>query len=159
VGGGRLYYVARQYDAAINEYQGIIEMDPSYAPASGYLSWAYLQKGMYQEALDASQKSRDLSGYKGPLLTEAIIYAMSGREEKARAILAKVLENYSPKRAQPGWIAVTYAALGQKDEAFSWLEKAVEYYDSWLFMLQDPFWDPLRSDARFTALLKKMGIE
>ncbi len=156
---GRMYYLARQYDAAINEYQGIIEMNPSYGPAYNWLAYAYFQKGMFHEALDALRKRRELAGFKGRGVSLAIACAMSGRKEEAREILAEVLEKNFPRRVQPGWIAAVYAALGQKDEAFAWLDKAVEYYDSWLFMLQDPFWDPLRSDPRFKALLKKLGLE
>ena len=51
-----------------------------------------------------------------------------------------------------------HAQLGEKDQAFVWLEKAYEEYDSWMFQLQDPVWDPLRADSRFQDLLRRMKL-
>ena len=44
------------------------------------------------------------------------------------------------------------------DQAFVWLEKAYEEYDSWMFQLQNPVWDPLRADSRFQDLLRRMQL-
>ena len=52
----------------------------------------------------------------------------------------------------PGFIAVVYANLGESDQAFAWLERAVDVYDSFVFNLDYPIWDPVRSSPRFIEL-------
>ena len=79
-------------------------------------------------------------------------YALAGMADEAR----KVVENWGA-----GWSsAVIYTGLGDKDQAFEGLEKAYEYRTEQLIFLKvDPYWDILRADPRFSALLAKMGFE
>jgi hypothetical protein len=82
-----------------------------------------------------------------------------GRRAQARAELAKALELSRGKPVSSGAVALTYAALGDKNNAFLWLEKA--YAENSSFMTSLKFWsvfDPLRSDPRFASLLNRVGL-
>ena len=60
---------------------------------------------------------------------------------------------------QPMWLAVIHVALGEKDQAFDWMQKAFEDRSAWLVYLKvDPLFDPVRSDPRFTDLLRRVGL-
>jgi hypothetical protein len=80
---------------------------------------------------------------------------MTGRTDEAR----KILHELDLERAtKPGHIALVHSALGDKDQAFVWLDEACDTYDSWLFQLQDPLWDPLRDDSRFKDLIRRLNL-
>jgi hypothetical protein len=82
-----------------------------------------------------------------------------GQRAQARAALAKSLQLSKGKQVSSGAIALTYAALGDKDESFQWLEKACTERSS--FMTSLKYWtvfDPLRGDPRFTDLLRRVSL-
>lgn len=87
-------------------------------------------------------------------------YAVAGDRTRAASLLAH-LKRLSMQRYVSGyWIAEIHAALGEIDQAFEWLEQAYQEPSSWLVYLKvDPRLDPLRSDARFDALLEKVGLK
>ena len=85
---------------------------------------------------------------------------MVGKREEAQKILEDVLERYKRGYFSPHFIAVIYAGLGDKDKAFEWLEKAYDERDPRLYPTKVVHrWESLHSDPRWTALLKKMGLE
>jgi hypothetical protein len=75
------------------------------------------------------------------------------------AILKKLSELKRQNRASPGDLAIIHTGLGNKDYAFEWLDKAYQEH-SWvvLYLKKDPLFDPLRSDPRFTDLVRRVGI-
>jgi len=86
-------------------------------------------------------------------------YAAANRQGEAQAILQQLITLSKQKYVPAYPIAVIYAALGQKEEAFSWLEKAYDTRDSWMdYLGQDPRLDGLRSDPRFANLLRRMNL-
>ncbi|HSO76792.1 MAG TPA: hypothetical protein VLU47_18340, partial [Blastocatellia bacterium] len=123
-----------------------------------YLGLAYEQKGLYSEAIDQFQQGVKLSG--SPLMIALLghAYAVSGKKVEARRILAD-LDQQKQRYVSPYTIATIYAGLGEKDQAFKWLEKAVEDRDIWLMNLKvDPVLKSLRSDPRFERLLQRIGL-
>jgi hypothetical protein len=86
-------------------------------------------------------------------------YAVSGRQREARKIL-DLLKGLSRRRyVMPYHFATIYSALGDKDQAFAWLQKAYDERDDRLMLLKiDPFWDSLRSDPRFSNLMRDIGL-
>src|SRR5207302_4834282 len=87
------------------------------------------------------------------------IYAIIGRQAEARRVLAELKELAKHEYVQASDIASIYASLGEKDEAFAWLDKAYDERDVGLLLLKsDAGWDKLRSDARFERLLKRMKL-
>jgi hypothetical protein len=86
-------------------------------------------------------------------------YAIANRKSEALGIVQQ-LRTLSKQRYVPSYpIAAIYAGLGQKDEAFAWLERAFDERDSWMdYLGLDPRLDGLRSDARFSDLLSRMNL-
>ena len=85
-------------------------------------------------------------------------YALSGQRSKAAAILQTLLKR--PEEGRPPALAISkiYFALGDKDRGFQWLERSVEEHELTLDLKAEPLFDAIRSDARFTALLRRMNL-
>ncbi len=159
---GWLFYEARQYDRAIEQLQKTLEMEPSFIVAHFFLAFPYVQKAMYNEAIAEVQKAMDLSGRGIPLFLAQLgaIYSYSGKRDEANKVLDELHELSKQRNVSPFYVALIHVGLGQKNQAFEWLEKAYEDRDHWLESLKvDPMLDSVRSDPRFTELLKKMGLE
>jgi tetratricopeptide (TPR) repeat protein len=112
--------------------------------------------GKYKEAIESI-----LPFAKNPRfsLTLVYAYAISGEKDKAQEILGNILKNLSQQYFPAYLIAGAYLAIGDKQQAFYWLEKAFSEVDPALILLKVlPEFDPLRSDPRFTELLRKIGL-
>lgn len=157
-----ILYFSRRYDEAIAELQKVIAMAPAFPPAQRELGLAYEQKGMYQEALEQLQKSLALPGNFSKTMSTADIghlYAVWGKTSEARKVLQELIHKSRQGYASAYGIAVVYAGLGERDRAVEWLNKA--YEDRSIEMTDvkiDPRFDGLRSDPRFTDLLRRMKI-
>jgi serine/threonine protein kinase/Tfp pilus assembly protein PilF len=155
------YLYVRQYDKAIEQLRKTLELDPNFALALLFLGQAYEQKAMHSEAIVEFQKAISLSRG-GPVHVAALghAYAVSGKRGEAQKVLERLIE-LSKRRYVPSYeISVIYAGLGDKEQAFAWLQKAYEERDSsWLGDVNvDPRFDDLRSDPRFTDLLRRLGL-
>lgn len=152
------FYYARRYDEAIEECQKLLEMQAGYAPAHGIRGAAYLQKGMYEEGIRELQEAETPPDTSSLILwTLAYAYAVGGKREEALKILDERREEWSKK--SPYRIALIYAGLGQKNQAFKWLEKSFQMRETAMVLLKVlPEWDPLRSDPRFQSLLRRMNF-
>jgi eukaryotic-like serine/threonine-protein kinase len=157
---GEALYMARRYDEATAAFQRALEMDPNSGFAYWALGRAYTEKGMYAEAITAFQKSIPLSGDSpDEPASLGCVYARSGRRAEARKIVEDLKKLAKKKYIAPTVFAELYVALGDKDQAFDWLDKAYDAHDFILVSLKvEPTFDNLRSDARFTALLKRIGL-
>ncbi|HUI54057.1 MAG TPA: protein kinase [Bryobacteraceae bacterium] len=157
--GNRLYY-ARQYAAAIDQCQKALTMDSSFVPAHVSLARAYQQKGMAPEAIAEFRRALDASqGDSNELAALGQAYAVSHQEAEARKILDQLKERSQQTYVQPMWIAVIHLGLGEKDQAFDWIEKAYEDRSAWLVYLKvDPLFDTVRADPRFVDLLRRVGL-
>jgi tetratricopeptide (TPR) repeat protein len=117
---------------------------------------------MYDEAIAEAQKAMDLAGGGIPLFVAQLgtIYSYSGKRDEAEKVLDQLHELSKQRYVSPFYIALIYVGIGQKDQAFEWLEKAYDEHDHALETLKvDPMLDSVRSDPRFTELLKRMGLE
>jgi tetratricopeptide (TPR) repeat protein len=154
------YFYARQYDLAIEQFRKTLEMDPNYGLTHWYLGMAYEQKANYVEALAELQKGKDL--LKENVGVEADLghaYAVSGNREEAQKVMDELEELSKQRYVSSYHIALIYTGLGEKDRAFEWLEKAYEERSDLLVYLKvEPRVDRLRSDPRFTRLLRRMGL-
>ena len=157
---GVRFYFARQYDKAIEQYHKTLEMDPNFPVAHIWLGRAYEQKGMYQEAIAEYQiKVMVPSGDKQPAASVGHAYAASGFRSTLREQLNELKELSTQRYVSSLDIAAIYARLGEENQAFEWLDKAYEERCSLLPWLKlDPRLDSLRPHARFTELLKKVGL-
>jgi len=153
---GLIYVFAGQYEQGTKEYRKALEMDPNYAHARFFLAFAYLYQGMYDEALREFRKYSELiGGHPDTDGSLALYYAFVGNREDALKSLA-ILQR---RDVSPRLVAVIYARLGDKDQAFNWLEKAYEEHDPMFFFLNvNPMFQPLHSDPRFQDLLRRIGL-
>jgi tetratricopeptide (TPR) repeat protein len=157
---GWIYYLSGKNDEAIEQCTRILELDPNSFPARRYLGLAYEAKGMYQKAIAEFQKGVQISG--SPLMLALLghAYAASGKTAEARQVLSDLSELENRRYVSPYTVAAIYTGLGDKDQAFKWLEKAYEERDVWLMNLKvDPVFSRLRSDKRFPDLLTRAGLK
>jgi serine/threonine protein kinase/tetratricopeptide (TPR) repeat protein len=157
---GYRFYYARQYAQAIEQEQKSLAMDPSFAPAHLYLGRAYQQNRAFPEAIAEFRKALDISeGDTNELAALGQAYAVSRRGDEALKILDQLKERSEQTYVQPMWIAVIHLGLGENDQAFDWMQKAYDDLSAWLVYLKvDPLFDPVRGDARFAALLRRVGL-
>jgi TolB-like protein len=160
-----IFYLARQYDRAVEVLQKIIEMEPNFPAAHSVLGNAYAQAGMYDQAMAEYQKVLELS--KGVTVVEtamkAIIahaYARRGKRSKAVKLLDEVTKAIGTGISVSSYsIAGVYAALGESEPAFEWLNTAYEQHDLQLVSLKvDPTLDGVRPDRRFADLVQRIGL-
>jgi TolB-like protein/Tfp pilus assembly protein PilF len=152
---------ARQDAEAVEQLRTTTEMEPNFSWPRWLLGWAYGQKEMYGEAI--AELNVAVSGTGSRTLSLSMLghgYAISGRRAEALAVLAELQETGKRKYVAPFFMALIYAGLGESERAFEWLEKAYECR-SWglLWLKVDPRLDSLRSDERFTSLLRRIGLE
>ena len=152
-------YMARRYDDALGELSRIVEIEPNYANAYLYRGLTYEQQGKWKEAiadLETSAKLDD-SLRSAAMLGEA--YALAGDKTRARKILNELQVRAKREHVSPLYPAIIHTGLGDKDLAFSELEGAVEERATDLLGIKVvALYDPLRSDQRFAALLRKVGL-
>ncbi len=159
---GGAFYWARQYDKSIQQLGKAIEMEPRFAYAHSWLGFAYEKKGMRQKAIEEFQKAVELSGG-SPGFRAALghAYGLAGNRPEARKIAEKLTVLFLSKQfyVSPYDMAIIYTGLGEKDQAFDWLERAYAVHDPALDMLKvEPALDGLRSDPRFEALIHRIGL-
>jgi serine/threonine-protein kinase len=156
---GFSYYEARKYDQAVKEFRKAVEKYPDFSPAHDFLSVAYEQSGLHDEALAECQKAMSLSNDEFLPLQLALIYARSGRRDDAQRLLADVEKSSQHRYYAPTHIAMVYAALADRDKAIEWLDNAYEQRHWGLTLLKVyPEFDPLRSDPRFADLLRRLNF-
>jgi tetratricopeptide (TPR) repeat protein len=161
--GGHLgwhYLYARQYDQAIEQFRKTLELDPAFPQAQRYAAWAYLQKGMRQEAIASLRAALGPLG-RNPEVEGELGYALgvAGRRAEALAMLEGLRQLPSTRYVPPYSVALVHAGLGDRDQALAWLEKAYgERSDYMLYLNREPMLDGLRSDPRFAALVRRLGL-
>jgi DNA-binding winged helix-turn-helix (wHTH) protein/TolB-like protein/tetratricopeptide (TPR) repeat protein len=158
---GATLYFARRHDEAIEECRKTVDLHPDFGVAHWYLGRAYLQKGRHQEALAELEKAVTLSGG-SPLMKGAlgVGYAMAGDRAAAERMLAELETLRGQSYASALDFAAIHAALGDRERAFRWLDQAAAERAFHLIYLEVwPELDPLRADPRFSALVRRLGLE
>jgi len=115
---------------------------------------------MYAEAVDEFNKTDEaLPGWVVTLAGTGNAYAEWGHKTEARQVLVRLDQVSRAKYVTPYGVALVYAGLNDKENAFAWLNKAYVGRSHWLVWLnRDPRWNGLRSDARFASLTKRVGL-
>ena len=153
-------YLARQFDQAIEQAHNTLEMDARFAISYQVLGEVYLSKGMYREALLALEQFSALS--RSSASSRALLaysHARLGERSAALRIIQELTAAAKHSFVPALLFALVYAGLEDKDEAFSWLEKAhEERFYRLAYVKVEALWDPLRSDSRFADLLRRVGI-
>jgi eukaryotic-like serine/threonine-protein kinase len=164
--GAFSYFLARHYDKAIELYRKGLEKQPDNAQAHILLGEAYVANGMPEEGVAETQKGVALDATldetperwdRYPMLAYA--YAAAGRRPEALKILSEQQRLAKQRYVSPYNFAIIYTGLGDKDQAFAWLAKAIEERAQLLSHFKSrPMFDPLRSDPRYAELLRKMNL-
>jgi len=154
-------HAARRYGAAIDQFRKTLDMDPGSAQTHYGLGRALEQQESYAEAIAEFQKAISLAGGTPTNLAGlAHAYARSGNARDARKVV-ELLQALSHRRYVPSYeMAIVCTALGNRTEAFAWLEKGYRERDGylWLWLNVDPRFDSLRATPRFIALLDNMRL-
>jgi tetratricopeptide (TPR) repeat protein len=151
------YYLKRDYVGALELLRQANELGP---PMS--TTWeigAYIQSGSLSEALQELEKMKR-ERKRDPILIydTGMVYAAQGKRSEALQTIKELEEISGRNLSEAHWIAKIYATLNEKKMAFSWLERGLATGAIGVFYKDDPVWDSIRSDPRFTHLLRRMGI-
>jgi TolB-like protein/Tfp pilus assembly protein PilF len=159
-GVGHVLYLSRQYDQAIEQYQNAIKLDPEFVQARLWFGRPYLQKRMYKEAIAELNHAVTLSGESTiSLAMLGHAYAAAGNKNEALRIQQKLTERSKHQYVPSYWIAMLLIGFGDKDAAFTWLERAFQERSSWLAWAGvEPRFDSIRSDPRFVSLMARMKL-
>ncbi|HEV8369884.1 MAG TPA: protein kinase [Pyrinomonadaceae bacterium] len=154
-----IYGYARQNDQAIAQLRRVIEMDPNWYLARMVLCQTYSFKGQFTEATAECEKARALDDDPAVLSYLARAYVLSGKRDEAAKVVAQMHELAKQRYVPAYGFGFVYAALGDKDQALQWLERSLQD-GGWeiTFLKVDPAMDSLRSDPRFTDLVKRVGL-
>jgi tetratricopeptide (TPR) repeat protein len=151
------YYLKRDYARALELLRGVHELGPTFTAHTEI--GIYVQNRLFDEALAELEKAK--RGRKNdPILIYSTgrVYALQGKRADALQVI-KELEGISgTDYSQAQWIAKIYSDLGEKELALTWLERGSSVEAIASFFKDEPVWDPIRSDARFGNLLRRMGV-
>jgi len=159
-GSAWMYYFARNYDKALQEANTALQLNPNSTAAHAVAGWAYTEQKKYDLAIGELKVAAKLAGgvpaYMCPL---ARTYAVSGNTSEAKKIAAQAEAMQANPQGLGSAIAAIYVALGDSDRALTWLEETNkgDIRANWLRV--DPSFDPLRGNARFEAVLNRLGTK
>ena len=160
---GQTYQVGRQYDLAIEQFKKTFDMDPNFASAHGDLAYTYFEMRKYDLWLQEWKKAAVLFNDQEEMAIAddvASVYAKSGLQAAISKDVVLRKQLAARRYVDPDFIASDYAALGNKDQAFYWLEKAYAEKAGGLLYVktESRVMEVLRSDPRYADLLKRMGL-
>jgi len=161
-GLGFAYLNSRRYDEAIVTLQEGLRLNPNSAWSQNAIALAYALKEMPDRALDEAKKALALAPASDNILhlNVALVYACVGRREDALKLLNECIASQKGKPMDTYTIVEIFSVLGEKEEAFKWLEKTCQDHGVTICWLKiDPFIDNIRSDPRYKKYLKLAGFE
>lgn len=152
---------ARRPDQAKAHASNVIQRDPMFPHAHRHLGLALIQLGEHDQALAEFRKTVELTGGEAFAVAQlGWAYAVAGKKFEAQKILDELTLRSQREHVDPLVFSWLNIALGDKETAFSWLERAYEARSSWLVFLKvHQFYDSLRSDPRYHDLLRRLGLE
>lgn len=156
---GVSYYMARRFGDAIDQFETAQERFPDSPVTYELLGWALREAGRLDEAIAAHRRA--VAGGQGALAEAslAVALAAAARETEARELVQRLETEDRESSVLAVRIALVYGWLGDLDAAFRWLETGLERRDPWITYLRaDPAFDPVRDDARFDALARRVGL-
>jgi len=158
---GLMLYRAERYEEAIGQLAQTLEMEPYFAAAHYILALCLQQKGKYEEAIGRLESALRISPG-SPDLVGALGHARAAfkRKSEARKALRELYELEEQRFVSAFDFAMVYCGLGEADQAFEWLEKALaeRSFSMLLSLKAEPRLDPLRADFRFRDLLRQVGL-
>ena len=156
-----ILFQARQYDAAIRELRSMLAVHPEDALTYWFLGFVLTANGQAQEAITALERAYSLSHH-SPAVMGLLVraYAHAGRRSEALRILGELKRRQKTGYVPAAAFVNAYLGLGDKEQAFAWLERGYQEHSNILkFLKVHPFFDPLRNDPRFADLLHRVGLD
>jgi len=151
------HYLKRDYRRALELLRQADELGPAFTT-----TWeigVYIQNRLFDESLAELKKAKGERKNDSILIYDTgMVYAAQGKRPEALQIIKELEEMSGASVSQAHWIAKIYATLNEKEMAFSWLERGLATGAVGAFYKEEPVWDTIRSDPRFTALVEKMSV-
>jgi serine/threonine-protein kinase len=151
------HYLKRDYRRALELLRQADELGPAFTT-----TWeigVYIQNRLFDESLAELEKAKGERKNDSILIYDTgMVYAAQGKRAEALQIIKELEEMSGASVSQAHWIAKIYATLNEKEMAFSWLERGLATGAVGAFYKEEPVWDTIRSDPRFTALVEKMSV-
>jgi len=157
--GGLLFY-SHRFDEAIRELHTTLTIDPNDPMAAWYLGFALNGAKQYDEAITALQRAASLSDRSSAVLGVLVhAYGEAGRRAEALQVLDELYRRRKKGYVPPAAFLNAYLGLGDKEQAFVWMERAAEERSNIMqFLKVHPFFDPLRNDPRFGEYLRRANL-
>jgi serine/threonine protein kinase/Tfp pilus assembly protein PilF len=157
---GRVLFCLRQYDQAIDQFNKVIELDPNFPWSYYFLGIVLEQQGKLNEAMEEYQKAKRLAADHFIMWGDiGRCYARAGIRGSAQQVLRELQEYWKKGYAVSFGIADVYYGLGDMDPSFVWYEKSIQDHETGILGITAPLYDGLRSDPRYSVLMKKAGLE
>jgi len=155
---GYPFYYAHNFDAAVNRFKEVIEMDQGYSMAHFRLGLAYAQLGRYSEALDELHSSQRISGDRDIVAALGYVQAKAGNVDAAHEALNELNRLKETSFVSAYDRALVFLGLGDVERSLEWLEQARDERSYWLiYVNSDPVLDPVRTSSRFEALRSEIA--
>jgi TolB-like protein/Flp pilus assembly protein TadD len=156
---GSALFISRHYEEAIEPLKNAIELDPTSTLAHDNLGCLYVELGKLDLGISEIRKAVELGGSSVAISDLAQAYARAGKVDEAKAVLAELLSLQEKDGRAEVFIAGAYMGLGDYDSAMYWLDRAYSNRSGYLLAINsDPFYEKIRPDSRFRALLRKIGF-
>lgn len=154
-------FLGRRYTRALMEAQQVVELHPGHHIAYLMLGWVYLGMQRFEESVAALRRAVELSdGLPLMLGWLGLELGLGGHTAEAGILLDRLRAMAKERFVMPTSFAWLHLGLGEIDDAFECLDRGVDRGDEWSHPLKTyPFLDPLRSDPRYFALLRKLNVE
>ena len=156
---GFTYYHAGRLDEAARWEKRALDLDPRFDFGMFALAQTYVASGAYGDAAALFDRASGLADWYGVESERAALLALTGRPSEARRLLERLLARGKSEYVDPYAIAIVYVALGNRDDAFEWLNRAIDAHSAYAaFFNGDPKLAPLHGDKQFSALIARMGL-
>lgn len=156
---GKIYYLRRDYEEAIEQLLETVDLDPAFAMTYLFLGKAYREKGMFEDAIKAHRRAASLFNSNRALGELGCTLAMTGKESEAHKLLGELITKSETEYFPALSIGLIYVGLGENDLALEWLEKAYEERDLMLAWVKvDPVYEALHGEPQYQELLRRMTL-
>jgi len=158
---GTFYLYDGQLEKAVGFYRKVLAKNPASEHSQGNLGLSYVRMGMYDDGIREIKKAAESSNLFSPSRSTDLVYAYAkaGRNNEARELIREMLKFYEEHHSGAASLAFAFAAVGETDRAFEWLETAYADRSGYLQGIAVDFsFEELHSDPRFKAFITKLGL-